>query len=56
MPAYARREIVAEAEVGMYHCMARCEPIARRANREDQCREISAYQTWKATRWPIQCV
>jgi len=24
MPAYARREIVAEGEVGVYHCMARC--------------------------------
>ena len=24
MPAYARKEIVAEGEVGMYHCMARC--------------------------------
>ncbi|MEX2119260.1 MAG: hypothetical protein WD847_06685 [Pirellulales bacterium] len=24
MPAYARRDIVAEGEVGMYHCMARC--------------------------------
>ncbi len=24
MPSYARREIVAEAEVGVYHCVARC--------------------------------
>jgi hypothetical protein len=24
MPAYARREIVREGEVGVYHCMARC--------------------------------
>ena len=24
MPAYARKEIVREGEVGMYHCVARC--------------------------------
>jgi len=24
MPAYARREIVREGEVGVYHCVARC--------------------------------
>jgi hypothetical protein len=24
MPAYARREIVAETEVGVYHCVSRC--------------------------------
>ena len=24
MPAYARKEIVREGEVGIYHCVARC--------------------------------
>jgi hypothetical protein len=24
MPAYARREIIAETEVGVYHCVSRC--------------------------------
>jgi hypothetical protein len=24
MPAYARRQILNEAEVGVYHCVARC--------------------------------
>ncbi len=34
MPACARQEIVATAEVRVYHCVAQC---VRRANREDDC-------------------